>query len=102
MSWITNIDERRKTHEKLQRSEAFLAQGQQISQTGSFGWSVSGGELYWSEETYNIVECDRASKPARLILILQYVFIPAIGISFGILSMMRPGKRRISILSIVC
>ena len=33
----------------LQRSEAFLAQGQRISQTGSFGWSVTGGEIYWSD-----------------------------------------------------
>jgi PAS domain S-box-containing protein len=43
----------------LQRSEAFLAQGQRISRTGSFGWSVAGGENYWSEENYNILEYDR-------------------------------------------
>ncbi len=47
----------------LQRSETFLADGQRISKTGSFGWSVSTGELYCSEETYNILECDRAAKP---------------------------------------
>ncbi len=47
----------------LQRSEAFLAQGQSISHTGSFGWSVSSGEIYWSEETHNIFEHDRAAKP---------------------------------------
>jgi predicted ATPase/signal transduction histidine kinase len=46
----------------LQRSEAFLAQGQRISQTGSFGWSVASGKIYWSEETYNIMEYDRAAK----------------------------------------
>ena len=40
----------------LQRSEAFLAQGQSISHTGSFGWNVLSGEIYWSEETYNIFE----------------------------------------------
>ncbi len=43
----------------LQRSEAFLAQGQRISHTGSFGWSVASGEYYWSEESYNILEYDR-------------------------------------------
>jgi len=59
----TNIDERKKTHEKLQRSEAFLAQGQSLSQTGSLGWSIDTGEIYWSDETYNIMECDRAAKP---------------------------------------
>jgi len=47
----------------LQRSEAFLARGQSISQTGSFGWSVLRGEIYWSEETYNIYQHDRAVKP---------------------------------------
>jgi PAS domain S-box-containing protein len=60
---VTDIDERKKTHEKLQSSEAFLAQGQGISQTGSFGLSVASGELSWPEETYNILECDRGAKP---------------------------------------
>ena len=36
----------------LQRSEAFLAQGQSISHTGSFGWIVSKEEIHWSEENY--------------------------------------------------
>jgi PAS domain S-box-containing protein len=56
----------------LQRSEAFLAQGQSISQTGSFGWSVPSGEIYWSEETYYIFEQDRAVKPT-LELVFQRV-----------------------------
>jgi PAS domain S-box-containing protein len=60
---ITNIDERKKTHEKLQRSEAFLTEGQSISHTGSFGWSVSTEEIYWSAETYKIFEYDRSEKP---------------------------------------
>jgi formate hydrogenlyase transcriptional activator len=69
---ITDIDERRKTHDKLQRSETFLAQGQSISQTGSFGWNVVSGEIYWSEETYNIFGGDRASRPT-LELIFQRI-----------------------------
>jgi hypothetical protein len=56
----------------LHRSEAFLAQGQSISQTGSFGWSVPSGEIYWSEETYNIFEYDRAVKPT-LELVFQRI-----------------------------
>jgi PAS domain S-box-containing protein len=47
----------------LHRSEAFLAQGQSISHTGSFGWNVVSGEIYWSKETYNIFEHDQAAKP---------------------------------------
>jgi PAS domain S-box-containing protein len=56
----------------LQRSEAFLAQGQSISHTGSFGWSVLSGKIFWSDETYDIFEYDRAVKPT-LELILQRI-----------------------------
>jgi PAS domain S-box-containing protein len=47
----------------LHRSEAYLAQGQSMSHSGSFGWSVASGEIYWSQETYNIFDLDRAVKP---------------------------------------
>jgi formate hydrogenlyase transcriptional activator len=47
----------------LRRSEAFLTEGQSISHTGSFGWSVSTGEIYWSAETYKIFENGRSEKP---------------------------------------
>jgi PAS domain S-box-containing protein len=54
----------------LQRSAAFLAQGQRISHTGTFGWNVASGEHYWSEEGYNILEYDR-SVQASMELALQ-------------------------------
>jgi PAS domain S-box-containing protein len=59
-------------NEALQRSEAFLAQGQSISHTGSFGLNVSSGEIYWSEETYKIFEYDRAIEPT-LELVFQRI-----------------------------
>src|SRR5712664_3083826 len=60
---LTDIHERRRAEEKLRRSEAYLSEAQKLSQTGSFGWNVSSGEIYWSEETYNIFAYDRALKP---------------------------------------
>jgi PAS domain S-box-containing protein len=48
---------------ELQRSEAYLTEAQRLSHTGSFGWDVSSGKLYWSEETFRIYECDRADQP---------------------------------------
>jgi PAS domain S-box-containing protein len=56
----------------LQRSETFLAEAQSLSHTGSFGWSVRSGEIYWSAETYNIFEHDRAAKPT-LEMVLQRI-----------------------------
>jgi len=50
-------------YSELQRSEAFLAQGERMCQTGSFGWNISSGEIYWSDGTYKIFEYDRAAKP---------------------------------------
>jgi formate hydrogenlyase transcriptional activator len=47
----------------LQRNEAYLAQGQSISHTGSFSRDVVSGEVYWSEETYRIFEVDPHVKP---------------------------------------
>jgi PAS domain S-box-containing protein len=47
----------------LRQSEAYLAQAQELSRTGSFGWSVATGEIIWSEETFRIFGCDRATKP---------------------------------------
>ena len=63
---------RQLTAEKLQRSEAYLSEAQRLSHTGSFGWSVLSGEIYWSEETYNIFEYDQAAKPT-LELVLQRI-----------------------------
>src|ERR1700681_1366537 len=49
--------------EKLQRSEAYLAEAQRLSHTGSFGWRPSTGEILWSEETFRIFQYDRRTKP---------------------------------------
>jgi PAS domain S-box-containing protein len=44
----------------LKRSEAFLAQAQRLSSTGSFSWRVGTGEISWSEEVYRIYGLDPA------------------------------------------
>jgi transcriptional regulator with PAS, ATPase and Fis domain len=51
------------TNDRLTRSEAYLAEAQTLSHTGSFGWDVSTGEQFWSEETYRIFEYDPTMKP---------------------------------------
>jgi PAS domain S-box-containing protein len=55
--------ERTSAEEALRRSEAYLAEGQRLSHTGSFGWHVPTGENYWSEGTYRIFGFDPAIKP---------------------------------------
>jgi PAS domain S-box-containing protein len=73
---VSGIEQRYRERElaahKLQRSEAFLAEGQSLSHTGSYGWNVPTGEIDWSEETYKIFGYDQAVKPT-LVLIFQRV-----------------------------
>jgi PAS domain S-box-containing protein len=54
----TEIGERKSAEEKLQRSKAFLSEGQRISHTGSWSWNVSSGEVSWSEEHFRIFGFD--------------------------------------------
>jgi len=49
--------------QELRRREAYLADAQRLSQTGSFGWRPDSGEIVWSDETYRIFEYDHAVKP---------------------------------------
>ena len=46
----------------LRRSEAYSAEAQRLSHTGSFGWDVSSGEIYWSQETFRIFEYEPTTK----------------------------------------
>src|ERR1700730_2084633 len=55
--------QRQHAEEALQRSEAYLAEAQRISHTGSFGWDVSNGQIFWSEETFRIFEYDQTVQP---------------------------------------
>jgi formate hydrogenlyase transcriptional activator len=49
--------------QELRRREAYLAEAQRLSHTGSFGWRPDTGEIVWSDETYRIFEYDRSVKP---------------------------------------
>jgi signal transduction histidine kinase len=47
-----------RSEEELRRSEAFLAEGQRLSLTGSFSWKVATDEITWSEQLYRIYELE--------------------------------------------
>lgn len=54
-------EENRSRHEaeaKLKKSEAYLAEAQTLSGTGSFGWNATTQELYCSDETYRLLGLD--------------------------------------------
>jgi signal transduction histidine kinase len=55
--------ELRLSEQALRRSEAYLAIAQSLSHTGSFGWNLASGEIFWSLETYRIFELDPPARP---------------------------------------
>jgi formate hydrogenlyase transcriptional activator len=67
-----DITEEETLTQELKRSQAYLADAQRLSHTGSFGWVVSTGEIFWSEETFRIFEYDPATCPT-IDLVIQRV-----------------------------
>lgn len=62
----TNNDmtERKRAEDALRRNQAqYLSEAQTLSLTGSFGWNVSRGEIFWSDQSFRIFEYDGATTP---------------------------------------
>jgi HAMP domain-containing protein len=60
----------RDLYQALFTREAYLAEAQRLSHTGSFGWNLSDGALVWSDEMFRIFACDRDVTPT-IGLVLQ-------------------------------
>ena len=58
VGFTSDVTRQKLVEEELRRSEAFLAQAQRLSRTGSFSWHVASDEITWSEQLYRIYELD--------------------------------------------
>jgi formate hydrogenlyase transcriptional activator len=58
-----DVTEQELVTQELRRREAYLAEAQRLSHTGSFGWRPDDGEIVWSDETHRIFEHDSTLKP---------------------------------------
>jgi PAS domain S-box-containing protein len=68
VAFVLDLSEQKRAERALRRSEAYLTEAQRLSQTG-FGWDVSSGKIYWSQETFRMFQYDLASEPtAKLVL----------------------------------
>jgi PAS domain S-box-containing protein len=60
-----DITQRKRAEELLRKSRAqYFAEAQMLSKTGSFGWNLSSGEVFWSEQTFSIFEYALAVSPS--------------------------------------
>ncbi len=55
---VIDITDRKRAEEALRTSEAYLAEAQRLSQTGSWAWSPDQDIRYWSEECYRVLSFD--------------------------------------------
>jgi len=67
-----DVDDQKAAENALQRSEAYLAEAQKVSLTGSIAWDPISDDHFWSDETYQIMGFDRSVKPS-MDLIMQRV-----------------------------
>ncbi len=58
-----DITEQKRAERALRRSEAYLAEGQRMSHTGSWARSVSTGDVFLSQESFRIFGFDPATHP---------------------------------------
>jgi PAS domain S-box-containing protein len=67
-----DITGRKRVEDALRRiQETYLAEAQQLSHTGSFGWKVSSGEIFWSEEGFRIFGFDSTTRPTIELLLTR-------------------------------
>jgi PAS domain S-box-containing protein len=53
-----DITEQELLTQELERRQAYLAEAQRLTHTGSWAWNVRTDELFWSEEIFRIYEVD--------------------------------------------
>src|SRR5882672_11198846 len=56
--YLRDMTERKRSEEELRRGEAFLAEAQRLSSTGSFSWRVATDDITWSAQLYRIFGFD--------------------------------------------
>lgn len=60
-----NITRRKQAEARLRRIQAqYLEEAQRLSRTGSFGWNVETGALFWSAQAYEIFEASPDAPPS--------------------------------------
>src|SRR6185295_542647 len=55
---VIDITERKQAEGELRRSEAYLAEAQRMSHTGSWAWSPDTDVRHWSLECYRVLGFD--------------------------------------------
>jgi PAS domain S-box-containing protein len=58
VAFVLDLTERKRAEQALRKSEAYLAEAQQLAHLGSWAWSPDTDLSYWSEECYRVLGFD--------------------------------------------
>ena len=74
MGAVTDVTAAKRAEETLRESEAYLAEAQRLSHTGSWAWAPATGEIrYWSEECYRLTGFDPQGGQPRFETLFQRI-----------------------------
>ena len=73
VAFVLDLTERKRAEEKLRQSEAYLAEAQKLSHTGSWAWSPDTDVRYWSEECYRVLGFDPRDGLPRMEELIQRI-----------------------------
>ncbi len=60
---IMDVTAARQAEAELRRTHLYLDRAQRLSLTGSFGWGIESGNVFWSDEAFAIYGYDRSIQP---------------------------------------
>jgi PAS domain S-box-containing protein len=70
----TDLTDRKRAEQALQRSESYLAEAQRLSHTGSWGWNAATREItHWSREIYRLYGFDPTAGIPPFAALLQRI-----------------------------
>jgi PAS domain S-box-containing protein len=71
--FVLDLSEQKRAEEALRSSEAYLAEAQRLSHTGSWAWSPDTDVRYWSEECYRVLGFDPRDGLPRMEELIQRI-----------------------------
>jgi PAS domain S-box-containing protein len=68
-----DVTEQELLTQELERRQAYLAEAQKLSHTGSWAWSPTGGNKYYSEECFRVLGFEPQGVPPALETVIQRI-----------------------------
>ncbi|HEY1760616.1 MAG TPA: sigma 54-interacting transcriptional regulator [Bryobacteraceae bacterium] len=73
VAFALDLTEQKRAEGALRKSEAYLAEAQRLSKTGSWAWNPASDNTYYSEECYRLLGFEPVGPPPTLEAVIQRI-----------------------------